>query len=78
MTFVHIAKLFAFGAIGFSIASYAWLMAAMILAGAAGNWVGEVALGKISEQKFRLILQIVLSLLALNLLWTALTGKAWL
>ena len=78
MTFVHIAKLFAFGAIGFSIASYAWLMVAMIVTGAAGNWVGEVALEKISEQKFRLMLQIVLSLLALNLLWTAFTGKAWL
>ncbi len=78
MTFVHIAKLFAFGFIGFSIWNYAWLMAAMIITGAAGNWVGEVALEKISEQKFRLLLQIVLSLLALNLLWTAFSGKAWL
>ena len=78
MTFVHIAKLLAFGAIGFSIGTYAWLMAAMILTGAAGNWIGEVALNKISEQKFRLILQVILSALALNLLWTAITGTAWL
>ena len=78
MTFVHIAKMAAFGVIGFSIWNYAWLMAAMIITGAAGNWVGEVALEKISEQRFRLILQLVLTLLCLNLLWTAATGKAWL
>src|SRR5207237_8634833 len=44
MMVTHIAKIAAFGFIGFAIGSYAPLMAAMILAGAVGNWVGEVAL----------------------------------
>ena len=78
MTFVHIAKMAAFGVIGFSIWNYVWLMAAMIFTGAIGNWVGEVALAKMSEQRFRLLLQVVLTLLCLNLLWTAATGHAWL
>ena len=50
----------------------------ILITGAAGNWVGEVALEKMSEQRFRLILQLVLTLLCFNLLWTAATGKAWL
>ena len=41
------------------------------ITGAAGNWVGEGALEKMSEQRFRLILQLVLTLLCFNLLWTA-------
>jgi uncharacterized membrane protein YfcA len=72
MTFVHIAKMIAFGVIGFSIGSYAGLMLAMIVAGAIGNWLGEVALNHVTEQRFRLILKVVLSVLALNLLLNAL------
>jgi uncharacterized membrane protein YfcA len=71
MTFTHIAKLAAFGFIGFAIGSYLPLMAAMIAVGAVGNWLGERALMKMSEQRFRLVLQIVLTLLALRLIWSA-------
>jgi uncharacterized membrane protein YfcA len=71
MTFVHIAKLLAFGFIGFSIGAYAPLIAAMIMAGALGNWIGEEALNRVSEQRFRLVLQGFLTLLALQLLWHA-------
>ncbi len=77
MTFVHIAKMAAFGFLGFAIASYAWLMAVMIVTGALGNWLGEVALGYVTEQRFRLILQLTLSALALNLLVNALRGSGW-
>lgn len=72
MSFVHIAKMAAFGVIGFSIGSYAWLIVAMILTGAIGNWLGEVALDHMSERRFRLVLQVVLTVLALNLLFHAL------
>ena len=54
MSFTHIAKLLAFGFIGFAVGRFVPLMAAMIVAGAAGNWVGEVALHRTSERKFRL------------------------
>ena len=77
MSFVHIAKIVAFGALGFSIGSYAFLIIAMILTGAAGNWVGEVALNYMSEQRFRMVLQLTLSALALNLLFSALHTAGW-
>ncbi len=77
MTIAHIAKLAAFGFIGFAIASYVPLMVAMILAGAAGNWLGEMALLRTSEQKFRIMLQLVLTALALRLLWGAAVDAGW-
>ena len=71
MMFVHIAKLAAFGFIGFAIGSFIPLMAAMIVAGALGNWLGEVALHRTTEQRFRLVFQVILTILALRLLWEA-------
>lgn len=77
MTFVHIAKMAAFGFLGFSIGGYAFLMIAMIVTGALGNWLGEVALNHVTEQRFRLILQLTLSLLALTLLISAVRSSGW-
>ena len=74
MTITHISKIAAFGFIGFAIGSYVPLMAAMIAAGAVGNWVGEVALLKTSEKSFRVVLQVALTLLGLQLLWRAAQG----
>jgi len=77
MTVTHIAKLAAFGFIGFAVGSFLPLMAAMIAAGAVGNWFGEVALHKTSEQRFRLVLQVILTLLALRLIWSAGVEAGW-
>ena len=77
MTITHIAKLLAFGFIGFAIGSYLPLMAVMIVTGAVGNWFGEVALHKTSEQRFRLILQLILTALALRLIWNAGVQAGW-
>ena len=74
MIFGHTAKLKAFGVLGFANVAYVPLMVAMIGAGAVGNWVGEEALHRTSEQRFRVILQSVLTLLALRLVWDALRG----
>ena len=71
MTIAHIAKLCAFGFIGIAIGSFAPLMAAMVVTGALGNWLGEAALNRTSEQRFRLMLKLVLTALALRLLWSA-------
>ena len=71
MLIVHISKLSAFGFIGFAIGRFVPLMAAMIAAGALGNWLGEEALNRTPERRFRLILQLVLTALALRLLWNA-------
>jgi uncharacterized membrane protein YfcA len=77
MMSAHIAKIAAFGVIGFAIGRYAPLMAAMILTGAVGNWVGQRALGWIKEQHFRLVLQVVLTALGARLLWSAARGAGW-
>jgi uncharacterized membrane protein YfcA len=77
MSIAHIAKLLAFGVIGFAVGSFIPLMAAMIAAGALGNWLGEVALHRTSEQRFRLIFQVVLTVLGLRLLWAAGVEAGW-
>ena len=77
MMFAHILKLVAFGFIGFAIASFLPLIVAMIAAGAVGNWLGEIALLRTPERRFRLILQIVLTVLGLRLLWGAARDSGW-
>lgn len=74
MTMVHILKLIAFAAIGFSVWDYVPLIAAMVATGAVGNWAGELALARTSERRFRLILQMGLTILALRLIWNALAS----
>ena len=49
----------------------------MIAAGALGNWIGEVALHHTTEQRFRLVFQLVLTALGLRLLWGALPDLGW-
>jgi uncharacterized membrane protein YfcA len=77
MAIAHIAKLVAFGFIGFAVASFVPLMAAMIAAGALGNWLGERALHRTTEHRFRMMFQLVLTLLALRLLWGAMPDMGW-
>jgi uncharacterized protein len=77
MTITHIAKLIAFGFIGFAIGSFVPLMAAMIVAGALGNWIGELALHRTTERRFRLVFQLILTLLGLRLLWSAAPAMGW-
>ena len=72
MVFVHIFKLVAFGYLGFAINAYLPLMIAMIATGAVGNWLGEEALVRTSEQRFRLLLKFFVTVLALDLVWRAL------
>ena len=77
MISVHVLKLVAFSFIGFSVWPYAVLIGAMIATGAAGNWIGEIALNYTTEQRFKMIFQIVLTILALRLLWRALADAGW-
>jgi len=77
MTIAHVAKLVAFGFIGFAIASFVPLMAAMIVTGSVGNWLGEMALHRTTERRFRLVFQLVLTLLGLRLIWQAVPATGW-
>jgi uncharacterized protein len=72
MTVVHLIKLIAFGLLGVAIGAYLPLVAVMIVASAAGTWVGARTLEYIPERAFRIVLQALLTILALRLIWTGL------
>ena len=71
MCIVHVCKLAAFGLIGVTFGSYAPLMAVMIGTSFIGTWLAKLVLDRIPEQLFRITLQLVLTLLALRLIWIA-------
>ena len=71
MSMAHIIKLVAFGLMGFAIGAYLPLMAAMVTTATLGNWLGRKVLFKLPEDVFRVVLKILLTALALRLLWIA-------
>jgi uncharacterized membrane protein YfcA len=77
MAIAHIAKLAAFGFLGFAIGHFVPLMAAMVATGALGNWLGERALDRMSESGFRWIFRSILTVLGLRLVWVAVVELGW-
>ncbi len=71
MTLQHAPKALVFGVAGFVFRDWLGFMAAMIAAGLAGTWIGVHLLRHISDHRFAVTLNIVLTLLALRLLWQA-------
>jgi uncharacterized membrane protein YfcA len=71
MSMSHVIKLVAFGIMGFAIGTYLPLMAAMVATAALGNWLARKVLFRMKEELFRTILKLLLSALALRLLWIA-------
>jgi uncharacterized membrane protein YfcA len=74
MLTTHVSKLIAFGFLGFAVGPFLPLAAAMILTSIAGNWVGKIALVRTPEAGFRIVLQFVLTAMALRLIWSAAHG----
>ena len=74
MCIVHMAKIVAFGFVGFSIGAYAPLIIVMIASAAFANWLGRRFLDGMAERRFRNILRFALTVLALRLLWVAARG----
>ena len=70
MSVQHCLKIVAFGVLGFAFGGYAPLMAAMIASGFIGTLLGRRLLLSLDDKKFSLALNIVLTLLALRLLWS--------
>jgi uncharacterized protein len=68
MTVQHLLKVVAFGVLGFAFADWLALVAAMIGAGFLGTLMGTRLLDRLSEQTFSLILKVLLTLIALDLL----------
>lgn len=72
MTVQHGVKILAFGFLGFVFWPYVPFLAAMLVAGFAGTWVGRHILHRLPEHAFRVGFSVVLSLLAMELLWRSL------
>jgi len=68
----HTLKLVAFGFIGFAFLPYLPLTAAMIATGFLGTLIGKKILMKTPPKKFKLALNILISVLALRLIYEAL------
>ena len=69
----HVLKIFAFGYMGFAFLPWAPVMAAMVASGFLGTWVGTRALNRIPERAFMRLFKAVITLLAIRLLWSALS-----
>ena len=71
MSISYVIRIVAFGILGVSLTAYIQLIVAMIGTAAIGNWIGGRTLNRMPEHLFRRGFQIVLTLLALRLLWVA-------
>ena len=72
MTVTHLCKILVFGFVGFSFAPYLPLIAGMIGAAALGSWCGTRLRDRVSENLFRKVFRIVISLLCLRMIVDAL------
>jgi uncharacterized membrane protein YfcA len=71
MSVQHTLKAVVFQSAGFDLRPWIWLMIAMVISGAIGTWCGLRLLRHFPAQHFQTAFKIVLSLLALRLLWQA-------
>jgi uncharacterized membrane protein YfcA len=76
MTVQHLLKILVFGFLGFAFAQWIGFVVLLITAGFIGTVVGRQVLAKIDESKFRFALNLVLSVLALRLIWSGATNMA--
>lgn len=74
MTIQHLLKTVMFGFLGFAFSLWAGLITLLILSGFLGTLAGRHVLLRTDEKRFRLVLNIVLSLLALRLIYAGATG----
>lgn len=71
MSLQHLPKALVYGAAGFVFMDWLGLMLAMVLAGALGTWLGLHLLKSMSDQRFGLIFNVLLTALAVRLIWQA-------
>lgn len=69
MTVQHGIKVVAFGFLGFAYGRYAPLMVLMVASGLLGTLAGRYVLARTADERFHLILNGLLTILALRLLW---------
>lgn len=71
MTLQHAPKALIFGVAGFVFREWVGFVAAMIACGFLGTWLGLRLLTTLSNQRFHQVFNLLLTLLALRLLWQA-------
>jgi uncharacterized membrane protein YfcA len=76
MTLQHAPKALIFGLAGFALGQWLPLVAAMVLCGFAGTWIGLNLLARLSNRWFHQLFNVLLTLLALRLLWMAMVRLA--
>ena len=77
MAITHTAKMAAFFWAGFGIGPYLPLVLGLIAGGMVGNTVGEHSLNRMKEDWFRVLFKLIMTLLALRLLWNAAREFGW-
>jgi len=78
MTIQHLIKVIIFGFVGFAYAEYFLLITAMIVSGFIGTIIGKKVLVKFGQKYFKIVLNSILTLIAINLIWNALTMSGYL
>ncbi|AXH14613.1 hypothetical protein CP985_02675 [Malaciobacter mytili LMG 24559] len=68
MAITHIFKVFVFIFFGFAFFEYIWLLLFMIIGAIAGSYAGTKLRDKIDGKKFRTLLKVLLSLLAIKVI----------
>lgn len=76
MSLQHAPKALVYGAAGFIFADWLGLILLMVVAGMLGTWAGLQLLHRLSNSRFTLVFNLLLTLLALRLIWQALSGPA--
>ncbi|WP_232364457.1 sulfite exporter TauE/SafE family protein [Salinimonas lutimaris] len=76
MTFQHALKALVFSLVGFAFWQWLPLVLSMIVTGAAGTWIGLRLLRQLSSAWFIRAFKIVVTLLALRLLWQAMAAHS--
>lgn len=76
MTIQHLLKVVAFGLLGFVFSQWLGFVALLIATGFLGTVVGRMVLTKINEARFLLILNAILTVLALRLIWSGLSSMS--
>ena len=74
MTLQHAPKAVVFGVAGFAFAEWLPLVAAMIASGLVGTWLGVRLLRRLDHRHFDRMFKLLLTLLALRLLWLGFSG----
>lgn len=73
MVMQHGLKIGVFGLLGFAFAPYLPFLAAMLITGFIGTLLGRAALERLSDQGFHRILTVILTLLAVRLLYSGIS-----